>query len=220
MREVEIAVAVNPDGAAGIVGAGADVVALAVFEYGEFPAALNATTLKKYCVEAVSEPAEYDVVFAPTVAISLKFVPSVELSILKPDSSAEPSAHARLIALLLAVVAVKPVGGLGGGVGDVVAFAIFEYGEFPAALNATTLKKYCVEAVSEPAEYDVVFAPTVAISLKFVPSVDLSILKPDSSAEPSVHARLIELLLAAAAVRPLGALGGAGGSGLPFIIVK
>ena len=62
-------------------------------------------------------------------------------------------------------------------------------------------------------------APTVAISLKFVPSVDLSILKPDSSAEPSVHARLIELLLAAAAVNPLGGLGGAGGTGLPFIIV-
>lgn len=58
IRDVEIAVAVNPEGAAGMVGAGGEVVALAVFEYCESPTALNALTLKKYCVEAVSDPAK------------------------------------------------------------------------------------------------------------------------------------------------------------------
>ena len=53
------------------------------------------------------------------------------------------------------------------------------------------------------------FAPTVAISVKVTPSADRSTLKPSSSIELSVQARLIRLLETAAAVRLLGAAGGA-----------
>ncbi len=55
--------------------------------------------------------------------------------------------------------------------------------------------------------------------MKFVPSVERSILKPSSLVEPSVHARLIALLLMPDVVKLLGETGGVGGVP-PLIIVK
>ena len=69
--------------------------------------------------------------FAPTVAICVKVVPSGERSILNPVSLVELSAHARLIWVEDAAVAVRPLGaagvgvavGVGVGAGCVVALA-------------------------------------------------------------------------------------------------
>ena len=73
--------------------------------------------------------------FAATCATSVKLVHPEpwQRSILKPLSSVELSAQLRLIWVEEAVVAVSPLGAA-GGVGSVVALAVFEYAESPPLL--------------------------------------------------------------------------------------
>jgi hypothetical protein len=90
---------------------------------------------------------------AGTVAIWVKVILSTLRSILNPSSLMELSLHDSLICKQTgAAVAVSPEGGAGVGVGVAVGLgvgvgvgvahtpepelAVFEYGEFPAALNA------------------------------------------------------------------------------------
>jgi len=76
---------------------------------------------------------------APATAIWVKLTLSVERSILTPVWVLEVLVQDRLIWLLLAAVAARLVGAVGGGGGDcVVALAVLEYGESPEALVART----------------------------------------------------------------------------------
>jgi len=75
-------------------------------------------------VEAASPLLAYVVTAAPTVLTCVKFVPSVERSILNPVSLFELSVHDRLIWLDDAVVAVRLVGAAGVGVAVGVAVGV------------------------------------------------------------------------------------------------
>jgi len=62
----------------------------------------------------------------------------VERSRLKPSSLVELSIHFTLIWFVLTAMAVSPVGAAGGWAADVEACEVFELGELPSALLATT----------------------------------------------------------------------------------
>jgi len=83
---------------------------------------------------------EYVVTPSATVAIELKFIPSVERSILNPASLLELSAQARSISDEEAAPAKRLSGAAGivGGGGSVVSFAMLLNAESPAALYART----------------------------------------------------------------------------------
>jgi hypothetical protein len=63
----------------------------------------------------------------------------LEVSISNPISSAELSVHARLICEVDAGAAVKLLGAAGNDA-EVLALAVFEYGEAPVRLDARTRK--------------------------------------------------------------------------------
>src|SRR5207248_10543948 len=73
-----------------------------------------------------------------------------------------------------------------------------------------------VPAVRPLSVYEVVFAPTVARAVKFVPSVDRSTTKPVSSDDLSAQLNFTAVGDAATAVSPAGAAGTVGaGTGWP-----
>src|SRR5262249_6076116 len=89
------------------------------------------------------------VVFAPTIAICVKVAKAahVHRSILNRLSLSELSVQVRLILLEERAEAEALLGARGGGGGGrVVASAMFEYAEFPLALNALTRYLYKVFA--------------------------------------------------------------------------
>jgi len=95
-----------------------------------------------------------------------------------------------LISLDEAAVAAR-LPGASGAVSEVVAFAVFEYAEFPAELYARTRYEYAVEVVSSVFAYVSTFDPTVAIWLKEPPETLRSTLKPVSLFALSDQVRLI-----------------------------
>src|SRR5688500_10496720 len=93
------------------------------------------------------------------------------------------------------------------------ALATLEYPESPRTLwVAFTRNAYWVLGDSPVTECDVTFAPTLVSSDHDLPPlVEISIRKPSSFADVSVHVRSIWLRDTAVAIRLVGALGGAGG---------
>jgi hypothetical protein len=82
----------------------------------------------------------YIATFAPTVAICVNVVPSVERSTLNPVSLFELSVQDRLIWLDDTAVAVRFVGERGVGHTPEYELTLFEYGELPFMLYARTRK--------------------------------------------------------------------------------
>jgi len=114
-------------------------VAEALFEAADVPAPLYARTRHVYLVPVVNPPFAYAVTFAPTVATCTHTPEPCFRSILKPDSFALVSVHARLADVGDATVAVNPVGAVGAA--SVLADAVFEYAESPAAEYERTRKE-------------------------------------------------------------------------------
>lgn len=113
-----------------------------MFEYAEFPAALNARTRYLYAVFFATVVSANVETPAATCVICAKFVQFgfLQRSIPNPLSLLALSVHERLMRVLDAAAALKPLGaaGNGGGAADVVALAVFENAELPAALKLAT----------------------------------------------------------------------------------
>ena len=88
-------------------------------------------------VEALRPTSEYLTAVAPATVIWVKVTLSVERSIFMPVWVVEVLVQDRLIWLLPAAVPARLVGAVGGGDGAcVVALAVLEYAESPAAFVA------------------------------------------------------------------------------------